>query len=197
MENKKNKGNKYLILGIACLFVLVLGALGVSFAYWSVNLQQTNSNVITTGCVKLNTPTEGTPISLTNSYPISDSEGQAKSPFTFTIQNACANEISYQLNLDILTGSTMPLTSVKYKLDTASPALLSAATEATPYKNYSSGVTASSSKRLTTGTLTANEKKAFSLRLWIDSATTINSLSASSGSKTFNAKLVVTATPKA
>ena len=190
-----NKKNKYLILGMSCLFVLVLGIIGVSFAYWSVNLEQTNSNVITTGCVKLNTLKEGAPISLTNAYPISDTEGQAKSPFTFTIQNACANEISYQLNLDILTSSTMPLTSIKYQLDTDNPTLLSGAKDATPYNKYTSGVSASSSKNLKSGTLAANAELTFNLRLWIDSGTTIETLSATTGSKTFNAKLVVTATP--
>ena len=45
--------NRKLVLSILALFITVGMVMGVSYALWQVTLQQSSSNVITTGCLNL------------------------------------------------------------------------------------------------------------------------------------------------
>jgi len=78
----KEKKILYLISGITvCIFVI-----GVSFAFWYLNLEQTTPNVVTSGCFSMEF-TEGNAISLNDAYPVSDEEGMKLTPYTFTLTN--------------------------------------------------------------------------------------------------------------
>ena len=50
MTNDKRKKKVLVVLGLIGLFMLI----GTSFALWQITLRQTDENVITTGCFKIN-----------------------------------------------------------------------------------------------------------------------------------------------
>ena len=89
-NNVENK--KYLYLGVGIVFITVLAAIGISYAYWRINLQQKDSNVATSACFKL-TLEDKNPISLTSAYPLLDKElvsfYKSATPYHFTISNVC------------------------------------------------------------------------------------------------------------
>lgn len=100
VENKK-----YLYLGVGIVFITVLAAIGISYAYWRINLQQKDSNVATSACFKLTLEDEN-PISLTSAYPLLDKElvsfYKSATPYHFTISNVCNTDASAIINLEVL-----------------------------------------------------------------------------------------------
>ena len=100
VENKK-----YLYLGVGIVFITVLAAIGISYAYWRINLQQKDSNVATSACFKLTLEDEN-PISLTSAYPLLDKElvsfYKSATPYHFTISNVCNTDASAVINLEVL-----------------------------------------------------------------------------------------------
>lgn len=102
-NNVENK--KYLYLGVGIVFITVLAAIGISYAYWRINLQQKDSNVATSACFKL-TLEDKNPISLTNAYPLLDKElvsfYKSATPYHFTISNVCNTDASAVINLEVL-----------------------------------------------------------------------------------------------
>ena len=100
VENKK-----YLYLGVGIVFITVLAAIGISYAYWRINLQQKDSNVATSACFKLTLEDEN-PISLTSAYPLLDKElvsfYKSATPYHFTIANVCNTDASAVINLEVL-----------------------------------------------------------------------------------------------
>lgn len=188
----KKRDSHILYYGLAVLVFVAVSMIGVSFAYWSVNLQQTAENVITTGCLNVTKSSETGVINLPNAIPITDEAGKASTPLAVTVKNNCASQVSYQVNLDILTGTDFPLTSVKYQFGSGSTAILNNAENATPYTGYGDGITATSSKKVGTGTIAASGQATINLRLWVDANTPLTS---STQNKTFKGKLVIVATP--
>ena len=102
-NNVENK--KYLYLGVGIVFITVLAAIGISYAYWRINLQQKDSNVATSACFKLTLEDEN-PISLTSAYPLLDKElvsfYKSATPYHFTISNVCNTDASAIINLEVL-----------------------------------------------------------------------------------------------
>ena len=83
VTNSKNKW----MYGILILSVFAL-ITSVSYALWQMTLQQTTTNVITTGCFKIEFQ-DNNPIQMEKSYPISDEEAKELTSYTFTITNTC------------------------------------------------------------------------------------------------------------
>ena len=168
---------------VLIIISILLLTIGVSFASWIITLNQTNNNLISSKCFNV-TLSEENPISLTNAYPITDTEGGVLTPFTFTITNTCNSNASYQVNLEILNTTTLASTEVKVMLDDGTPALLSSKT-VTP-KTLDNATTA---YILKIGYLDPNESVTYNLRLWIDESSTTEM----SANKTFSSKVTVTA----
>ena len=189
MDEKKDSHIVY--YGLAVLIFVAISVIGISFAYWSVNLEQTDENVITTGCLSIAKASETGAINLTGAVPITDTAGKQVNPLTLKVQNTCDSAAKYQVNLDILSDTNFPLGNVKYQFGTSEPAILGEATTVSPYA-YTDGTNATTSKQLGSGTIAASGSETFTLKLWVDSETP---LSESTQSKTFKGKLVVSATP--
>lgn len=104
----KKETEKKIWFGVGALFVLVL-LCGVSYAYWKLNVEQKEQNVVNVDCFKIEF-TEANPISLDKAYPIEDQEGMKNVPYTFTIQNICEGSARYQINLESLgsDGKVLP-----------------------------------------------------------------------------------------
>lgn len=166
---KKQMKNKKIIL-LTMIIVIVIMIVGTSYALWQLSLRQTKSNAITSGCFKIEF-TDKNPISLTNAFPISDSEAKKLTPYDFTITNTCTSYASYQINLEILNDSTLTdLSTVKMMLNESGkekePLLLSSNNIVTKTLNN-----AKTSYKLETGYLNHKESKTFELRLWLDEKT--------------------------
>ena len=99
------ESKKYLYLGVGIVFITILAAIGISYAYWRINLKQTTSNVATSVCFKL-TLSDENPISLTNAYPLLDKElvsfYKSSTPYHFTISNVCNTDATAVINLEVL-----------------------------------------------------------------------------------------------
>ena len=101
---EKTNQKKY-ILGILLIGAFLL-VTGVTYALWQINLQQESTNVITTGCFRIEFEDEN-PINLGSAYPILDEEASNLTPYTFTLTNTCDTLVSYQVNLEILNTTTL------------------------------------------------------------------------------------------
>lgn len=162
---KFSKNNKNMVM-LAVLLIAVLIMIGTSYALWQITLQQTDTNVITSGCFKVSFK-DNNPINLQNAFPITDDEGKKLIPYQFTLTNNCSSYANYQVNLEVLDNTTISNDNyIKMMLQEKKLILLTS--------NDLIDVTlnnAVKSYKLETGFLSENEEKTFNLRLWLDEET--------------------------
>lgn len=168
---KKNKSfvekNKKQIVALALALVLLLGG---TYAWLTVTLNGTKKVRIEAGTLALEL-NEGDAINVADSLPMSDTDGLATTPYTFTLKNTGNVASNYTIYLDngtVAAGDTLMDDSiVKYNLTktgaTAKTALVSTL--------KTSG---STDRVLDTGTIQPGEANniTYSLRLWIKDAAT-------------------------
>ena len=163
----KNK-NIYLIIGI----IILIGAIvGITYAYWQLTLQQTNTNVVTTDCFNI-TFTDSNDINLQKAYPITNSEGASLTPYTFTIENTCDGPATYQINLETMSQEAsvkvLPEQYLKANLIELDSTNASTNNLISDYEVTPTIANALRAYRLDTGILQGSESKTFELRLWLD-----------------------------
>ena len=178
--NKKRK----IIIIVAGIFLLASLLIGISYAYYMNNAIQDGSNAFGSACFKI-TFTDSNDISLMSSLPIKDKDADNLTPYTFTITNVCKLDMDYNINLETLSGTTMDLNAIKYKLNKSNPKVLGTISENSSSVFINDNVT--SSKTIKTGLLKPNVSKTFELRMWIDYDSTYEQAS----QKDFFSKLVV------
>ena len=189
MERKKTS---LIIIGI-CIFTLSI--IGVSYAYWNLNIKQTGEDKLLSSCFEVSLINEGTAIHLENAFPILDSDGEALEPYTFTITNTCSTYAGYQINLESLGKSTdvdsrLNPDYLKVKINEEnSDGNISKLGENDKAKETLND--AYESHKLMTGYLGPNESRNFELRLWLDGDLTTENSDAMN--KTFASKVTVTA----
>jgi len=148
-----------------------------------MTLQQTSSNVITTGCFNVEY-TDNNPINIQSAYPISDEEGKKLTSYTFTITNTCDIRVLYQVNLEILDTTTLLNHSyLKAQFNESESNLLSnyeVVTKTIP--------NTTNAYELGMGVLSKKGSKTFTLRLWLDENTPTVS---EAMDKTLESKIVV------
>lgn len=181
---KTNKKIILITLGILLVLSLLVGA---SYAYYIVTHSQTNSNVVKSTCISLSLTNEQNDISLDKQYPISDEDGASLTPYSFTITNTCRNAISYNLNLEMLKGTTLNSKYVKTMLNSRVAVNL-----ATLDTTDTSINTSTEARILTTGVLSSEESINYEFRMWMDGSTEADT---NSMNKEFLAKIVVTGVP--
>ena len=93
--------NKKKVLLFLSSIGILLFVIGISYAYWSLTLTQTENNVVMSDCFEIEF-IEGNAINLSKAYPVSDEEGLQNVPYTFTIKNICDSSAKYQINLESL-----------------------------------------------------------------------------------------------
>ena len=183
MKNNKVINSFLIVLIVIACAVLV----GVSYAAWTMNAKQTNTNVVSTGCFEtssdLGTSSENEAINLVDAMPISDSEAMSLTGFTFTITNVCKTYATYQVNLETLSTSTIDISYIKAVLNNNTPKKLNEYASVNKYLD-----TASSSNKLISGGLAQNESVTYTLRLWIGDDT---EYTPAISNKTYNGKIVV------
>ena len=171
---------KLVLLMIIGIMLSISLLVGVSYALWSNTHVQEGQGVVESGCFSTDF-SEVNSISLNNSYPISDSKGMSTTPYQFTITNTCTVDAKYEVNFEVLAGSTLSSNYVKLAIDNKKNIL----------SNYESKTPtidgALSSNNIASGWLKAEQSVTYNLRLWIDEETTLEQ----GEGKFLNGKVVV------
>ena len=171
---------KLVLLMIIGIMLSISLLVGVSYALWSNTHVQETENIVETGCFSTDF-SEVNSISLSNSYPISDDKGMNSTPYQFTITNTCTVDAKYEVNFEVLAGSTLSSNYVKLAINDIKDILSN-------YEVKDSTINgALSSNNIASGWLKPEQSITYDLRLWIDEATTLEQ----GEEKSLNGKVVV------
>ena len=96
MEKKKNKKATVIIINI---FIVLILAILISYAYFSTQLLGTDQ-IVKVGELELVLDETSEGISLDNAVGISDSEGMSSTPSTFELRNNGSKAVDYTIYLD-------------------------------------------------------------------------------------------------
>ena len=169
MERKRK--SYLLIIGI---IILVLSTIGVSYALWNKTFAQTDSNLIQLDCFHIEfNENAGSNIQLSNAFPLTDEQGEKLTPYHFTVTNKCNSYASYNVRIEVKSGSNLNDEYLKVMLNKNYPKTLT-------NENYDESRTllGEETKKayiLETGYLDTDETKEFDLRLWLDESVTLES----------------------
>ena len=180
---KKNR----LILAIITITLVGLIGVGMSYAYWRFTAIQDKTNVGASKCFSIELANQANEINLTNAYPITDAEGRKLTPYTFTLKNTCSMAAKYNLNMEMLSGTTLNSNYLAVLVNNKDIRLLSSYDAATTVIDGST-----ESRTLDTGTLAGNSSKDYSISLWIDEDVTLED---DILNKVFKSKVVIDAVP--
>ena len=86
-----------------------------SYALWVANYTG-GENIVNVGCFEVTFEEVTNPISLNNTYPVSDTKGLTTTPYTFTIKNTCTIDAAYDVTLNTITTNTMQKSWIKYAI---------------------------------------------------------------------------------
>ena len=86
-----------------------------SYALWVANFTG-GENIVNVGCFSIEFREDTNPISLNNTYPVSDAKGLTTTPYTFTITNTCTIDASYSVTLNTINTNTMTKNMIKYAI---------------------------------------------------------------------------------
>ena len=156
--------NRKVIIPII-LLILVL-VIGTSFAIWQITLKQEDINSLTSSCFKVEF-SDKNPITLNNSYPVSDEKAKSLVPYEFTISNTCTTNAIYQINLEVLNDTTLDNDNyIKIALDDLEPIVLTS--NDIVEKTLDN---AKKSYKLKKSSLEASSSVTYNLRLWMSEDT--------------------------
>ena len=186
------KSTKITLLVAGALIILV-GIIGITYAFFSTGGSQEQANTFTSGCLNISLTDASSSISLSNIYPVTDIEGLEGTSYDFTITNTCNTSTNYSINLESLNQVSNSLSADYIKVSLSSDtvgnviSVLSDNTSVTPeidnaYEAYN----------LYTGTLGASETKTYHLKLWLDYDATVEQ----AANKVYESKINVIANPE-
>lgn len=172
MSRQEIQSQKAII--ISSIIISILLIVTVSYAFFNPIISGTSYT--TSGKAKSDAPNitfteENTGFNLNNTYPMTDSEGLATTPYKFSITNNESKPIKYTIYLETDSANTLDNSLVKVSLE-GTTKLLTSYTSANPtFTGYDKSYTLVSNANLD-----ANGTKSYSLYGWIDeSGTTANS----------------------
>lgn len=88
------------------LLMIVFLIMGVSYAYYRKTIsQETQSNISTLTCFNTSITDVTSAINLKEEYPIPDSEGITKEPYTFKVTNNCNQYLTISIGVETLNTS--------------------------------------------------------------------------------------------
>ena len=168
------KNKKKIIVGVIILLILLIGQSLVNSTYSLFYHEDTASNTdaYSTGLLSIIASSKGENISLSNALPMSDSEGEATTPYTFTIKNIGNLDYKFDVKLLSTAGSDITIDSryIKVKVDDGSPATLSSLSNSIIKSDI---------------TLASGESIDISIRVWLSIDTPNTQIG-----KVFNSKIV-------
>ena len=175
---------KTIILSSLGVLLLISLVIGISYAYWLFRTNQTSVNTIGTSCLNVALTDVTSAIKLEDTYPISDEDGMATTPYTFTITNTCDSFISYEVLLGVTEDTTMNSAYLDAVLDYNQIQTLDT------YPDFDSTLDGYKEvKVLQKGSLSGGDEVTYNLRLWMDKDVT----SLDSMNKVFEGKIIISA----
>ena len=185
MEDKISR-DKNKIKVFSSLLIIVLLVMGVSFAIFQNFARQSGTNNLgATNCFSVTFEGVNNAINLANDYPIPDSEGLERDPYTFKVTNNCNQYLSLSIGVETLSTSEIPSNLIKGvivnngEIPTSASILSSGKT-----MGAQNGGTA---YELLTDGLGAKASKTYDLRLWFDESMTKEQ----GASKKYQGKVIV------
>ena len=185
-----NKKLKITLASVGILLTLCI-CIGISYAYWLTTKTQTDTNVARANCFDTQFIENRSAINLEKQFPITDEQGEALKPYSFTIKNTCTYSANYQINLETIA-STLKLKNLRVKIGTKDSDLLSNYPDASASKVISD---ATDARRLAVGTLDTGDSMTYELRVWLDKDTTLDDINnTADADNSWQGKITVTTT---
>ena len=168
------------------LLIIVLLIMGASFAIFQNFARQSGTNNLgATNCFSVTFEGVNNAINLANDYPIPDSEGLERDPYTFKVTNNCNQYLTLSIGVETLSTSEIPSNLIK-------GVIVNNGETPTSASILSSGKTMEAQNggtayELLTDNLSANSSKTYDLRLWFDESMTKEQ----GASKKYQGKVIV------
>ena len=185
MEDKISR-DKNKIKVFRSLLIIVLLVMGVSFAIFQNFARQSGTNNLgATNCFSVTFEGVNNAINLANDYPIPDSEGLERDPYTFKVTNNCNQYLTLSIGVETLSTSEIPSNLIK-------GVIVNNGETPTSASILSSGKTMEAQNggtayELLTDNLSAKASKTYDLRLWFDESMTKEQ----GASKKYQGKVIV------
>ena len=174
---------RYKISLVVVAFLIIASLFLVqSYALW-LTTYEGQENILSVGCFDVALEELSKPISLNNTYPMSDQKGLTQTPYKFTIKNTCNTSADYVITLNTLKTATMDKSKIKFAFTTGTDVPTSGVNLGT-YASVASNIntdlaylqtenilgdTLNESIILQKGTLkNENDTATFNLYLWVD-----------------------------
>ena len=174
---------RYKISLVVVAFLIIASLYLVqSYALW-LTTYEGQENILSVGCFDVALEELSKPISLNNTYPMSDQKGLTQTPYKFTIKNTCNTSADYVITLNTLKTATIDKSKIKFAFTTGTNVPNSGVNLGT-YASVASNIntdlaylqtanilgdTLNESIILQKGTLkNENDTATFNLYLWVD-----------------------------
>ena len=170
MEDKISR-DKNKIKVFSSLLIIVLLVMGVSFAIFQNFARQSGTNNLgATNCFSVTFEGVNNAINLANDYPIPDSEGLERDPYTFKVTNNCNQYLSLSIGVETLSTSEIPTNLIKGVIikNGSTPTNASILSSGKTMEAQNGGI----AYELLTDGLGAKASKTYDLRLWFDESMT-------------------------
>ena len=183
--NQRLKQYKKIRIILSVLLVVIL-LIGTSFAIFQNFARQSGTNNLgATNCFSVTFEGVNSAINLANDYPIPDSEGLERDPYTFKVTNNCNQYLTLSIGVETLSTSEIPSNLIK-------GVIVSNGGTPTSASILSSGKTMEAQNggtayELLTDVLAAKASKTYDLRLWFDESMTKEQ----GASKKYQGKVIV------
>jgi len=186
--NENKRDNSRFFLPLLLLLILV----GITYAFWQVAVTQDDPNIITTlACLDTTLTDETDAIYFTNEYPISNTAGMARDPYSFSVKNACDNPVNVDITLEVLDNTSLNHKYLRASVN-RSGTTIDNSDIMTGFSTMNSTIIGATSYVIERDiTMAPDESITFDLRLWLDQTTPYEEGS----DKVANAKIVVVASP--
>ena len=185
MEDKISR-DKNKIKVFSSLLIIVLLVMGVSFAIFQNFARQSGTNNLgATNCFSVTFERVNNAINLANDYPIPDSEGLERDPYTFKVTNNCNQYLSLSIGVETLSTSEIPSNLIKGVIvkNGGIPTSASILSSGKTMETQNGGT----AYELLTDVLSAKASKTYDLRLWFDESMTKEQ----GASKKYQGKVIV------
>ena len=185
MEDKISR-DKNKIKVFSSLLIIVLLVMGVSFAIFQNFARQSGTNNLgATNCFSVTFEGVNNAINLVNDYPIPDSEGLERDPYTFKVTNNCNQYLSLSIGVETLSTSEIPSNLIKGVIvnNGGIPTSASILSSGKTMEAQNGGT----AYELLTDGLGAKASKTYDLRLWFDESMTKEQ----GASKKYQGKVIV------
>ena len=168
----KNKKKIIIVVIVLAISLIGFSLLNSTYSLFYHEDVASNSDNYSTGLLSITATGKGDSISLTNTLPMSDTEGASTTAYTFTIKNI--GNLDYKFNVKLLStgdsSTTIDSQYIKVKVDNDSVTTLSSLSNSIIKNNI---------------TLSAGQSIDISIRVWLSSNTPNTQIG-----KVFNSKIV-------